>query len=332
MKVLAKILLIVVVISSTSCEKSPYGYKYERGSLPEQPVNLADFNTEYDDYNATAPSLGELIPFCFSTNRHSRGNEFNIIYEPMSVVFDKTTGELTVTDSYSIWSSLSEDYEIINQGLPKIRTTANEFGPNLVVNNTSDGYNFTLLYSTDVTGNAQINFISNQTEPRFTEPQEVAFLNSEFDDMYPTFNADRSRIYFCSDREGESFDFYYVNTDPTQDIEVMLADNTDYEIVKDTNLSSSQDDKCPFIYEDRMVFASNREGGYGGYDLYYSLLENGRWSEPVNFGETINTASDEYRPILLEEGVTWTQTMMVFSSNRPGGLGGFDLYFVGIPL
>ncbi|MEM9672462.1 MAG: hypothetical protein AAF992_07700 [Bacteroidota bacterium] len=318
------------MVTITSCERSPFGYRYERGSLPEQPVNLTEFNTEYDDYNSTAPTLGELIPFCFSTNRQSRGNAFNIIYEPMNVNFDKTTGELKITNEYANWMVFSEDYEIINQGLQKIRTTANEFGPNLVVDNTPDGFNFTLLYSTDVTGNAQINFISNQTEPRFTEPKEVIFLNSEYEDMYPTFNADRSRIYFCSDREDNNFDFYYVNTDPTQDIEVMLADNADYQIVKDTNLSSSQDDKCPFIYENRIVFASNREGGFGGYDLYYSLLENGEWSEPINFGETINTASDEFRPILLEEGVTWTQTMMVFSSNRDGGLGGFDLYFVGI--
>lgn len=39
---------------------------------------------------------------------------------------------------------------------------------------------------------------------------------------------------------------------------------------------------------------------------------------------------DEYRPILIEEGVSTTQTLMVFSSDRPGGLGGFDLYFTGI--
>ena len=37
---------------------------------------LSDFNTEYDDFNSTAPSLGELIPFCFSTNRNSNGNAF----------------------------------------------------------------------------------------------------------------------------------------------------------------------------------------------------------------------------------------------------------------
>ena len=98
----------------------------------------------------------------------------------------------------------------------------------------------------------------------------------------------------------------------------------------DSSLSSSSDDKCPFIFENKMVFASNRGGGFGGYDLYYSNYENGEWSEPINFGEKVNTEFDEYRPILIDEGVSWTQTMMVFSSNRTGGMGGFDLYFAGI--
>jgi hypothetical protein len=39
---------------------------------------------------------------------------------------------------------------------------------------------------------------------------------------------------------------------------------------------------------------------------------------------------DEYRPILINEEVSFTKTMMVFSSNRDGGKGGFDLYFVGV--
>lgn len=220
--------------------------------------------------------------------------------------------------------------QIWQTGLNKIKTTGNEFGPNLITGYSSNEFNFTLLYSTDVTGNSQINYISNKTDKNFSEPKEVEFLNSEFEDMYPTFNPERSNIYFCSNRSGESFDFYYVNVNPETDIELLLSGDSIYEIIKDTSLSSSSDDKCPFIFGNKMVFTSNRAGGFGGFDLYYSLLENGKWSEPVNFGAKINSEFDEYRPVLINEGVSETQTMMVFSSNRTGGLGGFDLYFVGI--
>lgn len=322
--------MLIVLIISTSCEKTPGGYKFEQGSLPETPVNLTDFNTEYDDFNSTAPSLGRLIPFCFSTNRNSNGKEFDIIYQPMNVNFDKTSGILKVTNEYDNWGVYMDDYEIIKAGLNKIKTSGNEFGPNLLTEYISNEFKFTLLYSTDITGNSQINYVSNKTDKNFSEPKEVEFLNSEYEDMYPTFNSGRSKIYFCSNRNGKSFDFYYVNVNPETDIELLFSGNSSYEIIKDTTLSSTSDDKCPFFFDNKMVFTSNRAGGFGGFDLYYSIFEDGKWSEPTNFGEKINSEFDEYRPILINEGVSLTQTMMVFSSNRPGGLGGFDLYYVGV--
>jgi hypothetical protein len=79
-----------------------------------------------------------------------------------------------------------------------------------------------------------------------------------------------------------------------------------------------------------MVFASDRPGGYGGYDLWYSIYGEGGWSQPVNFGPAINTASDEFRPVVVL-APDFTNDLMILSSNRPGSLGGFDLYYVGIP-
>jgi hypothetical protein len=76
-----------------------------------------------------------------------------------------------------------------------------------------------------------------------------------------------------------------------------------------------------------MVFSSNREGGFGGYDLWYSRLVNGEWTKPENFGAEINSPYDEFRPIVKE---CIPNDLMIFSSNRPGGKGGFDLYYVGI--
>lgn len=40
--------------------------------------------------------------------------------------------------------------------------------------------------------------------------------------------------------------------------------------------------------------------------------------------------NDEYRPIVRSDKWKFDNNMMIFSSNRPGGKGGFDLYFVGI--
>jgi hypothetical protein len=71
------------------------------------------------------------------------------------------------------------------------------------------------------------------------------------------------------------------------------------------------------------VFASNRPGGPGGYDLYCANRHDGRWQAPRPL--PFNTAADEFRPSLLVIG---DARFLIFSSNRPGGAGGFDLYTV----
>jgi hypothetical protein len=94
------------------------------------------------------------------------------------------------------------------------------------------------------------------------------------------------------------------------------------------SINSTWDEKCPFVYGNVIVFASNRPGGMGGYDLYYSIFKKGKWGFPVNLGPRINTTSDEFRP-LIGYHQDFTNNGLLFSSNRPGGQGGFDLYFTG---
>ena len=67
----------------------------------------------------------------------------------------------------------------------------------------------------------------------------------------------------------------------------------------------------------RLYFASNMAGGYGGYDIWY-LTRNadGTWSEPINAGNNVNTASNEEYPFVYDG-------ILVFSSNRDGN---YDLF------
>jgi len=72
---------------------------------------------------------------------------------------------------------------------------------------------------------------------------------------------------------------------------------------------------------DKMFFASDIPGGFGGFDLYVSYNENGEWSKPNNLGPEINTEGDEIYPFFgMDEN-------LYFSSDGQAGLGGFDIYF-----
>jgi len=326
--------LPIMLIFLTAC---PYGYKYNIGTLPTTPVNLEEFNSEYDDYNSTSGMLGGRLAFCFSTNRNSNGERFDIIQQHMSIAYSQKTGELTIFNN-SAWTT-DPNYDFFRDGLLQINTPGNDLGPYLIHNPLVNygnyyapyEYEYLLMYATDEQGNFDIQYSYNVPDSSFIDTKPVPILNSSFNDLYPTLNKDYSQIFFCSDRERSNFDIYSVTIDTTEiGITGVLENNPAGEVVFNNILSSPYDDKCPFIMGNIMVFASNRPGGYGGYDLYYSLWADGQWGIPVNYGENINTVNDEYRPILIEEGVSSTQTMMVFSSDRPGGMGGFDLYYVGI--
>ncbi len=47
-----------------------------------------------------------------------------------------------------------------------------------------------------------------------------------------------------------------------------------------------------------MIFSSTRSGGYGEGDLYYTQNDNGSWTEPINLGPVVNTATYEYTPFI----------------------------------
>ena len=71
-----------------------------------------------------------------------------------------------------------------------------------------------------------------------------------------------------------------------------------------------------------LYFSSDRDGGMGGFDLWYvQRLPNGEWSEVRNLGSPINTKKDEKYPILADD-----ETTLYFSSNGFEGMGGMDIY------
>jgi outer membrane protein OmpA-like peptidoglycan-associated protein len=71
-----------------------------------------------------------------------------------------------------------------------------------------------------------------------------------------------------------------------------------------------------------LYFVSNRPGGCGGSDIWQSsYLPSGKWSEPVNVGDLVNTKADEMTPYIHPDNRT-----LYFSSKGHPGMGGADLF------
>lgn len=89
------------------------------------------------------------------------------------------------------------------------------------------------------------------------------------------------------------------------------------------NINTSYWESHGFITEkgNLLIFASDRPGGFGGLDLYISKKINGDWGPAVNLGPQINTALNEDRPFLINNGKT-----LFFSSQGHENMGGYDLF------
>ncbi len=94
-----------------------------------------------------------------------------------------------------------------------------------------------------------------------------------------------------------------------------------FEIINEINTS---DKANYFLANNREVLLMSVEGdpSFGSRDLYVSfLLDDGRWSEPLNLGEDINTALEETSPFLAADDKT-----LYFSSNGYTGYGKHDIF------
>ena len=88
-------------------------------------------------------------------------------------------------------------------------------------------------------------------------------------------------------------------------------------------INSESWDSQPCLSHDgkTLFFASNRPGGIGGRDIWYSELVSGRWTEAQNLAEPVNTPGHEAAPFLHADDMT-----LYFSSSFHPGFGGNDLF------
>lgn len=148
-------------------------------------------------------------------------------------------------------------------------------------------------------------------------------INSEFEDYGPVLNEAEDEIIFTTRRrDGNLNPNVAEDNKPYEDIFISRKEdgvwsyatnigdriNTPFH---DSNLALSADGKTLYILKDE-----------GGGDIYYcDQLANGTWGAPQPLPGIINSTFEEKSITISKDGKT-----LYFSSNRPGGLGGTDLY------
>lgn len=142
-------------------------------------------------------------------------------------------------------------------------------------------------------------------------------LNSKYNDGTPALTRDKEEMYFtrCF-ADDPSAEAQYCRLMYSYKQEGLW---TEPETIPFWEGNVSYGQPCLIENDSVLVFVARRDEGRGGYDLYYSVLDDGRWAEPYTMPASINTEGNEYFP--TADGDT-----LYFSSDYLVGMGGLDIF------
>jgi outer membrane protein OmpA-like peptidoglycan-associated protein len=134
-------------------------------------------------------------------------------------------------------------------------------------------------------------------------PKKLDLGDVEDSFMHPSIDTENNILYFSSNQgENDDYDLYLSKMDSLGKFST---------IQKLPQINSVANEAFPYVFKNLLFFASNREGGMGNYDVYYSKMEEGQLSTPVLLPSPINSGSDDFSLSLLD-----SLPLGFFSSNR----------------
>ena len=159
-------------------------------------------------------------------------------------------------------------------------------------------------------------FYSKKTNDKWGSPENLTPDFGLDGSSYSTgisYNGDEIFVYRSDNYDGNIYVSKKVNDKWTKLQKLNENINTKY---WESHASLSPDGN--YLY-----FTSNRQGGYGGLDIYRAKRDkNGKWSEVVNLGPVVNSEYNEETPFLTNNG-----HILYFSSQGHYNMGGYDIFY-----
>ena len=147
-------------------------------------------------------------------------------------------------------------------------------------------------------------------------------INTKYHEAAASFSPDNETIYFTRNNYGKRL---RRGKNGVNHLKIYTSRKIDNEWSKAVELPfNSEDYSCghPAVSPDgeKLYFVSDMPGGFGKTDIYVvDILEDGTFSQPENLGRALNTSEKEMFPFVTENSI-------YFSSDRPFGFGGLDVY------
>ncbi len=151
----------------------------------------------------------------------------------------------------------------------------------------------------------------------WNEPENLTpDIKSDGDYLITGVSSDGATLYLCNYNPYTSGDIYCTHLAKGKWSSLTKLNENINSHYNETHASVSADGKT-------LYFTSNRDGGYGGMDIYRSERnEKNDWGPAVNLGPVINTAYDEETPFEAPDS-----SILFFSSRGHYNMGGYDIFF-----
>ena len=157
---------------------------------------------------------------------------------------------------------------------------------------------------------------SHLTATGWSKPKELgSHINTKYHETSATYSPDGKYVYFVSNKPEGSLgkrDIYKAEIEgKNPPVNLGATINTPY---NEEGVFMAPDGKT-------LYFSSEGHSTMGGFDIFKSVFENGKWSTPENLGWPVNTPGDDVFFVASASG-----RYGYYASEQPNGLGGKDIY------
>jgi len=261
--------------------------------------------------------LYELIQIQLRMGSYNKASEYANMYLLQEKSDQKKMAQVKVWKSQAEYA-LANDKELQGYKISALSDTVNAFPMQYFPVITADQSQliFTARFGTGRSENEDLVISSRNANGSWTRPKSLSDnINTIRREGASTISADGRHLIFtiCGERGCDLYESR--KSGDTWSIPKSLG----------AAINSPSWDAQPSLSADgrELYFVSDRPGGLGGYDIWYSHLEDNGWSKASNLGPSINTPFDEISPYIHVNN----QTLYVVSNGYPG-YGGYDIYMV----
>ncbi len=273
-------------------------------NLIQYPVNMhvklldTNVNTVYDEHSPIISADEAVLLF---TSKRKNGNEkININGQYLENIYSSENID-------GQWQSATPIFSDNNTNIATVSLSA-------------DGQTLFIYKDDNGDGNIYVSYLNGD---KWSKPEKLPeVINSKYKESSASLSPDGDMLYFTSNRPGGmgGMDIYISKKLPNG--EWSKAQNIG------SPINTEYDEESPFIHYDgaTLFYSSNGQENMGGYDILFTVNEDGKWMKPSNIGYPINTTGDDIFYMPTPDG-----KRAYYASIRKDGIGGSDIYLITLP-